>query len=235
MADEFAIRPQVAAMEDELLPPLQPLELSLSVLAFFPLHDIVGLVIDHNIFIFQWQAQGVCVDREQPVAVANIVHGQWMLHIPRAQGGFAPEQRHTLIALDMRCRDTKHDGAVEEGRVFEISQRLLGPAKQIVLQREVAPLVLEDVVLRIVDGVDARYATPLLPDAFSVIILDLIVIFQIRDGEMREHHAAGLHRPRAAVAGVHKQIVGTMMHLCIVVGHTEVHGLPERSPVFDLE
>ena len=147
MTDEFAIRPQVAAIQDELLAPLQPFDLRPSVLALLPLHDIVSLVAAHHILIFQRQSDGVGVDREHPVAVTDIMHGQRMLHVPCSQGAFTSEQSYMLRALDMRSRDAEHDGAVEKGDVFEISQRTLGPSKQIVLQREIAPLVLEDVVL----------------------------------------------------------------------------------------
>ena len=62
MTDEFTISPQVSAMQDELLAPLQSLDLGSSVLTFLPLHDIVGLIADHHILIFQWQSDSIGVD-----------------------------------------------------------------------------------------------------------------------------------------------------------------------------
>ena len=103
VTDEFAIGAQISAMQDELFSPLQSLDFRPSVLALLPLHDIVGLVADHHILIFQRQSDGVGVDREHPVAVTDIEHGRFV-HFTFADHNGTPNGNGIKGESPMMCK-----------------------------------------------------------------------------------------------------------------------------------
>ena len=212
-----------------------------TVVAILPHQQLVSLVVDHHIFIFQRQPYGIQIDGEQPVALADILHTQIAHGAPAAYHRMAAEQRQRLARLQLGCRDAENGRLAVEGHAAGLHllavgcmlRRQVGIGIEMGTQRQVAPLVAEHITLGGIEIIGARHLRPLPAQHPAVGILHLVVISDDIKPVVTALYGRRLQCPGLSVLRQHGLVGKALGAVVAAVSDDDVHRLaPLRSVVY---
>ena len=213
------------------------------VLTFLPTDEGMRLVVHHDVFVFQWECHTKSIHRQHPFLLAGILHPQIARRVPTADGGMAAADGYRLTGQQLRGGDAEGDGAAEQRQADGLhmlvrptmNRRQVGVGIEMGGQRQVAPLVGEDIVLRRIEMIDTGHQVPFATDNLAVGILHLIDIDDVRQRMLARLQDGRLQRPQLTVVGLHHEMM--LLHRAVLTAafHTDIQAFAPCRPISNAE
>ena len=212
-----------------------------AVIAFLPSEQSMGRIIDHHIFIFYRQEHGVDIHRQQPLVAADILHLQVSGHIPATYGRMIADDGQRLPFLELRSRHTEENGLAvkRDTQGFDLfvsgaqHSRQIGIGIEMILERNLTPLVSHHVILGGIEVITTWNHRPLTTQHTFLSILHLIIIGERGDGMMARLKGRGLQFPMPAIRGCHHQAIEFLSPVITPVSDTHIEVFTPLSAILD--